>query len=177
MNSCLTGTLQKIEDSKGAPYLAVVIDSDRAILDAGWRHLHALGLQNAVAARHARDGMHIAHVTIAGVAEWGGLVKYKPEVVSSIQLNIGSSVKMQFHGIGCAKSQKHPNTSWYGVLSCDIMNTLRTKMGLRTKDFHVTFAFEPKDVFDAAKGIDTIIIPLDHLLNVDNAYNSGPGPC
>lgn len=180
MNAFLTGTLRRIEDSKGAPYLAVVIEGDRTLLDRGWAHLTALGLDRAVAARHARDGADNAHVTIANVAELGGLMKYKPDVALVAEQFVGVPVEMELHGIGKATAQKHPNTAWYGILSCDAMAKLRADLGMRPKDFHVTLAFEPKDVFDSAKDLATLVVPLTQLAQFSvepNAYDSGPNPC
>lgn len=177
MNAFLTGTLRRIEDSKGASYLAVVIEGDRTLLDRGWAHLSALGLDSAVAARHARDGQDNAHVTIMNVAEWGGLAKYKPEVALAAAQFIGTSVEMELHGIGKATAQKNPNIAWYGILSCESMARLRSDLGMKPKDFHVTLAFEPKDVFDSAKDLATLVVPVSQFLVVAAHYDSGPAPC
>lgn len=177
MNAFLTGTFRSIDDSKGAPYLAVVIESDRTFLERGWAHLAALGLDDAVAARHARDGSNNAHVTVASVAEWGALVKYKPDVALAAQRFVGAAVEMEFHGIGKAVSQKNSNIAWYGILSCDAMAQLRAGLGMQPKDFHVTLAFEPKDVFDSAKDLSTLVVPVVQLLGTDACYEEGPSPC
>lgn len=177
MNVFLSGTLHRIEDSKGAPYLAVVIEGERAMLDASWAHLANLGLESAIAARHTRDGADNAHVTIMNVAEWGGIIKYKPEVAQAAESSIGSVVQMELHGIGKATGLKHPNTAWYGVLSCEDMAKLREGLGMRPKDFHVTLAFEPKDVFDAPKNEATLVVPVRDLIGPAWMQGSGPSPC
>lgn len=182
MTAFVHGTLRCIQDSKGADYLAVVLHGNCTQLHAGWAHLQKLGLGDAIAARHARDGIENAHVTIMNVAEWGGVAKYQPDVFVRAQSAVGRAVAMRMHGLGKATSKNTLNTAWYGIVSCDAMADFRSKLGMRLKDFHVTQAFTPKDVFDANKGMGTLFVTLDQMLNPTSPaghmdYSSGPSPC
>jgi hypothetical protein len=177
MNAFITGTFLRIEDSQGVPYMAVVIEGDRTLLDSGWAYLRSLGLDSAIAGRHARDGVENAHITIANAAECSALFKYKPELVRVVDRALGASVDMEFHGIGRAISKKQTNTAWYGILSCEPMARLRAELGMSPKDFHVTLAFEPKDVFDSAKDMTTLVLPLTQLREFHLPYDLGPTPC
>ena len=180
MNTSFQGTLRRIQDSKGADYLAVVL-SDCALLRVGWAHLANIGLEKAILARHTRDGVDNVHVTIMNVAEWGGIKKYKPELLTRVECLLETQVSMAFHGIGHTMGTNMINLAWYGILSCESMVRLRENIGIRAKDFHVTMAFSPKDVFDSPKGLATMVVPVAQLLGkpfnnlVDVEY--GRGPC
>lgn len=180
MTVLLHGILQRIPDSKGSEYLAVVLHPNQPAMHAAWGQLIGMGLQEAVSARHLRDGAGNAHVTVASVMEWGGLNKNFPEVAAQLQAHAGTAVALQLHGIGKATSPKTGSTAWFGVVSCPYLEGLRQGMGFRPKDLHVTLAFSPKDVFDASKGLDALVVPADQFLNtgsgVPTDYES-VGPC
>lgn len=178
MNTFFQGTLRRIQDSKGADYLAVVL-SDYALLHVGWAHLADIGLEDAISARHTRDGVGNAHVTVMNVAEWGGIKKYKPELLANVEYLLETPVSFTFHGIGHAMGTNMVNLAWYGILSCETMMRLRDDLCMRAKDFHVTMAFSPKDVFDSPKGLATMLVPVAQLLDrpleyqVDVEYGRG----
>lgn len=180
MNTFLQGTLRRIQDSKGADYLAVVL-SDCALLHVGWAHLSDIGLEEAISARHTRDGVDNAHVTVMNVAEWGGIRKYKPELLAGVEYLLETPVSMAFHGIGHTMGTNMVNLAWYGILSCDAITRLREELGMRSKDLHVTMAFSPKDVFDSPKGLATMLVPVAQLLDRPLEYQAdveyGRGPC
>ena len=171
MTTSVQGTLRRIQDSNGADYLAVVLN-DCALLQAGRSHLVGMGLEKAIEARDTRDGVDNAHVTIMTVAEWGGVRKHKPELLAMIEPQLKTPVSMEFHGLGNAMATNMVNQAWYGILSCDAMTALRHGLGIKAKELHVTMAFSPKDVFDASKGLATMIIPAEQLLNRSTAYDA-----
>ena len=171
MTTSVQGTLRRIQDSNGADYLAVVLN-DCAVLQAGRSHLVGMGLGKAIEARDTRDGVDNAHVTVMTTAEWGRIRKNKPELLASIESQLERPVSMEFHGIGNAMGTNMDRQAWYGILSCDAMTTLRHELEMQAKELHVTMAFSPKDVFDASKGLATMIVPAEQLLNRSTAYNA-----
>lgn len=180
MTVLLHGILQRIPDSKGSEYLAVVLHPNQSAMHAAWGQLIGMGLQEAVSARHLRDGTENAHVTVASVMEWGGLNKNFPEVASRMQTHTGTAVALHLHGIGQATSPKTGSTAWFGVVSCPYLDGLRQDMGLRPKDLHVTLAFSPKDVFDASKGVDALVVPVAQFSNMECGVSTdyeSVGPC
>lgn len=180
MTVLLYGTLQRIPDSNSSEYLAVVLAPRQAAMHAAWSHLVGMGLEDAIAARHLRDGPDNAHVTVASVMEWGGLNKKFPEVAAKAQGHVGMDVVLELHGIGQATSPKNGSTAWFGVISCPGLAQLRESMGLRPKDLHVTLAFSPKDVFDVSKGLDSLVVPASELTGIEGlgaATYESVGPC
>ena len=180
MTVLLYGSLQRIPDSNSSEYLAVVLTPHQAAMHAAWSHLVGMGLEDAVAARHLRDGPDNAHVTVASVMEWGGLNKKFPEVASQMLGHVGTSVVLELHGIGQATSPKSGSTAWFGVVSCPYLTQLRERMGLRPKDLHVTLAFSPKDVFDASKGLESLVVPASDVAGMEGpgaATYESVGPC
>lgn len=170
MTVLLYGTLQRIPDSNASEYLAVVLAPDQVAMHAAWGHLTGMGLQDAIAARHLRDGPDNAHATVASVMEWGGLNKKFPEMAAKAQEHVGMEVVLELHGIGQATSPKSGGKAWFGIVSCPELAQLRERMGLRPKDLHVTLAFSPKDVFDASKGLDSLVVPASDVAGIE-----GPG--
>lgn len=164
MTVSLFGHFQCIQDARGENYWAVVLEPDQAILQAGWSCLGSHGLGEAIESRHARDGADKAHVTVYSVAEWGALLKYKPEKQPHVEAFAGKSVTLEMHGIGKATSKNEEHTAWFGVLTCSSLAELRESLGHKPKDFHVTLAFLPKDVFDSKKDTSTIQFGLDDIL-------------
>lgn len=180
MTALLYGTLQRIPDSKGSEYLAVVLRPHQSAMLAAWVHLTGMGLDEAIAARHLRDGPDNAHITVASVMEWGGLSKNFPDVASQMLAHVGTDTVLVLHGIGQATSPKTGSTAWFGIVSCPYLVQLRERMGLRPKDLHVTMAFSPKDVFDASKGLDALLVPVSQFWSptqTEPSLYEGAGPC
>ena len=63
--------------------------------------------------------------------------------------------------LGIGSVSDGPNTTWYAVLEWESGNAALARLGLPPKDFHITLAFEKKDVHGVGKGVDTMVMEVD----------------
>lgn len=160
----MLGALQLIEDKNGTLYLALVLDIKEHFFQLAWSALLQQGLQSSIEQRNARDGSDRMHITVCNAQEYAGIKKHNAVGFLLIDGLLGKHFTIEFHGIGKAVSSKNEeHEAWFGVASVPKMSQLRTELGMKPKDFHATLAFSPKDVFDAPKGMNSIVFTLDFI--------------
>lgn len=93
-----------------------------------------------------RDGNSF-HLTLVNPFEYQTIDKQK--------LNLNQTIKVSLNGLGSASNDK--STAYYVVASSSQGQFIRQQLLLKSKDFHITLGFEPSDVYDKRKGIDTLI--------------------
>lgn len=93
-----------------------------------------------------RDGNSF-HLTLVNPFEYQTIDKQK--------LNLNQQIKVSLHGLGSASNDK--STAYYVVASTAQGQFIRQQLLLKSKDFHVTLGFEPSDVYNKGKGLDTLI--------------------
>ncbi|MBO9491341.1 hypothetical protein J7384_13305 [Endozoicomonas sp. G2_1] len=93
-----------------------------------------------------RDGNNF-HLTLVNPFEYQTIDKQK--------LNLNQKIKVSLHGLGNASNDK--STAYYVVASTAQGQFIRQQLLLKSKDFHVTLGFEPSDVYDKPKGLETLI--------------------
>ena len=93
-----------------------------------------------------RDGLSF-HLTLINPFEYQRIDKTK--------INLSQNIQVNLHGLGTASNDS--NTAYYVVASSTQGQFLRQQLLLKPKDFHVTLGFEPGDVYDRRKGVDTLI--------------------
>lgn len=101
-----------------------------------------------------RDGDKF-HSTVLSVSQFNK----NPTMAKSIK---GMPVEIELLGIGKAidKRKTNDNESHFIVINSPALQTIRTDMGFKEKQFHITIGFKEKDVFNSSKGNDSIYIDL-----------------
>jgi hypothetical protein len=71
---------------------------------------------------------------------------------------LGKVVRVHLIGVGSAKDDKKGNTAHFIVSESEELDDVRSDLGLKNQDFHITIGFNSKDVFGKSKGLDSIFI-------------------
>ncbi len=104
------------------------------------------------------------HITVLSVPQTQGFKKNKPieyEKFFNEFLNIDFEITL--YGIGTAIDDKKGNQAWFVVSECESLQEILKNFDFPPKDFHITLAFNKKDVFSQPKGISSIIYNLDNI--------------
>jgi hypothetical protein len=101
--------------------------------------------------QQTRDsGKH--HMTVINVMDYNRLSKDRgfDKFINSLELVFDYEIgDLEMLGIGTAT--KDTNTAYFIVCKSDKLDAIRTRYSLPKHDFHITLAFNPKDVFGVPK--------------------------
>jgi len=101
------------------------------------------------------DGMNIFHVTLSGYDPDDNLNAEQAKIYMEGLKRIKEEGSPEYLGLG--KVQYEDNQSYYILIKWDEVNDLRTIMGLRPLNLHVTLGFDKIDVHNVPKTLDTLI--------------------
>lgn len=146
-NKVVITKIRLLTDNQGNKYLGGIIskaelnkylDQLKLILGADYKKYR----QNQIARDH-----NAFHVTLVSPPEFQNLNKSKLSDIKSIRVNL--------HGLG--RVSQGDKTSYFVVASSSDGKFYRDKLVLPPKDFHVTLAFNPSDIYDVKKDKSTLI--------------------
>lgn len=161
----ITGICEILHDKTGQPYLAIDIQEEHYSSFAKFMLVN--NFHQDVERKLIRDKGHY-HVTIINAAQWGSLVKREldDEVLQSLNKKELSFI---CHGIG--KAEKEGNNAHYAILENDEINQFRAKYDLKPHDFHMTLAFNEKDVHGVPKNKETCVYTIDDITKANTVSN------
>eukprot|EP01080_Neovahlkampfia_damariscottae_P009573 gene9573-1776_t len=77
---------------------------------------------------------------------------------STIMLHLMAEVlEDDFIDLGLGKVSKNGNEVYFKVLEWKSASIFRKKLGLSSKDYHITVGFKESDIHNVSKGIDTLV--------------------
>lgn len=170
----VSGELKIIQASNNQDYLAVDIPIEQM-----QHYEHFLSTQiglDAIENKHRRDRGHF-HVTVLNAMQYGKLKKFNPEGFNNLLKHLGKTFEFFSYGIGLA--QKENNQAWFVVCENPELQALRIELNITEKqDFHITLAFEQKDVFGLSKARDSVIYDNSTLWEhfIENSYKKTSKP-
>lgn len=153
----ISGKCELLKDKNGQSYLAV------NILDTNYSPYANFMLQNNFqedVERKLKRDSGCYHVTLINAAQWGSLNKkgLAEEVFKEFD---GKEVSFSTHGVG--KAEKDNNTAYFVILENEAITQLRTQYNLGNQDFHMTLAFNEKDVHGVSKNKETCVFSDDEV--------------
>ncbi len=158
----ITGKCELHYDKTGQSYLAVDISESHYAPYANFMLCN--DFYDDVQRKLTRDkGCY--HVTLISAAHWGGLTKR--ELTNEIlnELN-GKEITFVCHGIGRAEKDEH--YAHFAILENQDINDFRAKYDLPPHDFHMTLAFNEKDVHGVPKNKETCIYKLEDIFKLSS---------
>ena len=161
MNTII-GKCEVHHDKSGQPYLAV--DINELYYSQYANFMLSNNFYEDVDRKLKRDkGCY--HVTLFSAAHWGSLTKR--ELANEIleQLS-GKEVSFLSHGIG--KAEKDEHYAHFVILENQEINNLRAKYNLPPNDFHMTLAFNEKDVHGVPKNKETCVYKLEEIMKLSS---------
>lgn len=151
--------LKVIEDIIKQEYVALAFDADGDFYASTiGRHLDALRAHlgdfyhTAVSNKHKRDGEGHWHVTVFDSMECkknSALLRYKGLGVDDLVV----------HGLGSIS--RDGMSTYYISVGSTRLDRLRLAEHLPPRNWHITLAFDPKDLFHASKDSSTVFAVLD----------------
>lgn len=155
----IVGKCEILQDKTGHSYLAVDVKEEHYSIFANFmlsNNFHA-----DVERKLVRD-KNCYHVTLISAPQWGSLNKRElaEEILEQLY---GKEFSFTCHGIGKAKKDEH--TAHFAILENEELNQFRAKYNLKPHDFHMTLAFNEKDVHGVSKNKETCVYSLEDILN------------
>lgn len=145
--------LERLTDNKGQQYIAVNVP--KAELVGYLAQMKSLLSDDYVRYRknQSQRDHGLFHLTVIN--------PYEYQILKNSNLKLNSSITITLHGLGkvsstAADSDKIKH-AYYVVASSNDGQFYRQQHLLKAKDFHVTLGFEPLDVHNQTKGLDTLI--------------------
>lgn len=157
MNTII-GKCEILQDKTGQSYLAVDIKEDQYSAFANFMLCN--NFHKDVERKLIRD-KNCYHVTLINAAQWGSLAK-RELTEEVLDLLNGKEFSFNCHGIG--KAQKDENTAHFLILENAELNQLRAKYDLKPHDFHMTLAFNEKDVHGVPKNKETCVYTVEDIM-------------
>jgi hypothetical protein len=156
----ITGKCELLRDKNGQPYLAVDIGADQYSSYANFMLNN--NFYEDVQRKLKRDS-GCYHVTLINAAQWGALTKRElnEEIFQKLE---GKEISFESFGIGLA--EKEGNKAYFVILENNDITKLRESYGLQSHDFHMTLAFNEKDVHGVPKNKDTCVYPNDEIMKL-----------
>jgi hypothetical protein len=157
MNTII-GKCEILKDKIGQSYLAVDIGEEQYSSFA--QFMLSNNFHQDVERKLTRDkGCY--HVTLINAAQWGDLTKRElaDEVLQSLN---GKELSFICHGIGRAEKEGH--NAHFVILENQEINQFRAKYNLKPHDFHMTLAFNEKDVHGVPKNKETCVYPVEDIM-------------
>lgn len=104
------------------------------------------------------------HITVLSVPQIQGFKKNKPlEYEKFLNEFLNADFEINLYGIGTAIDDKKGNQAWFIVSECESLQEILKNLDFPPKDFHITLAFNKKDVFSQPKGKSSIIYNVDSI--------------
>lgn len=159
----VSGPGKVIQDRAGQDYLAIDIDVDLAMMYKRFlaNHIDA----QFVDAQTNRDKGHF-HITFMGSMAWNKLKKDSPEKADKLA-NWFTNKEWTFftYGIGTALQKKddEKKQAWFVVAENHELTSQRQQYASGKQDFHITLAFDNKDVFGIDKDKKTVVFDNKEL--------------
>jgi hypothetical protein len=93
------------------------------------------------------------HITVINVMEYNSLSKKDFDgFINSLEKVFDYSIDdLKMKGVGVA--QRNENTAYFIVCESNKLDAVRTRYGLKERDFHITIGFKSKDVFGVRKNV------------------------
>jgi hypothetical protein len=146
-NKTITIELVHLQDSKGLKYIGGLIPKSAIVTYL--QQMHTIIPSTFVDYRQQqikRDHGQF-HMTLIN--------PYEYKETEAKKLNIGSSVHITLQGL--AKVAKADKETFFVVVDSNQAQSIREKLGLPAKDFHITLGFKSEDIYDVSKGVERLI--------------------
>ena len=162
----LFSTLSTLYDRVRNPYIGLHIDSSQPFVKEAIQQLQDAGVPQAwFDNQQNRDGQH-HHITVINAMEYARLEKEGtlPHMEGLIPYEVvgPGRVQKEIKGI--------PHTAYFLVINSEPLQSIRALAGLKPMHFHMTLAFNPKDLHgpDIDKSRNSLLTLLDNNISLGN---------
>ena len=159
-------SLSTLYDRVGNPYLGVHIDSSQTFVKEAIQQLQDAGVPQAwFDNQQTRDCQH-HHITVVNAMEYARLEKEGtlPHMEGPILCEMlgPGRVQKEIKGI--------PHSAYFLVMASEPLQSVRALAGLKPMHFHMTLAFNPKDLHgpDIDKSRNSLLTLLDNNISLGN---------
>lgn len=161
----IIGKCEMLQDKTGQSYLAIDVKEEHYSIFANF--MLSNNFHDDVQRKLVRD-KNCYHVTLINAAQWGSLTKRElaDEVLQQLH---GKEFSFTCHGVG--KAEKDEHSAHFAILENEELNQFRAKYDLKPHDFHMTLAFNEKDVHGVPKNKETCVYTLDEILKTQVVKN------
>lgn len=165
----ITGSIKIIQDSVGQDYVAAEIEEkDINIYN---QFLNNFIPNNYFNNKKNRDNGKY-HITIINSMSYGKLKKNNHEILNEFLEKVLNK-NFDFYTYGIGKAEKNNNEAYFVICENAEVMSLRDKLNISPQDFHITLAFNEKDVFQVPKN-KTSVIYNNNIIWTDFVNNLYP---
>lgn len=163
----ISGTIKIIQDSIGQDYVAADIEEKNIDFYNQFLSIH---LPNNYFENKIKRDKGKYHITIINSMSYGKLKKFNNDLLTNFLNNVLDK-KFDFYTYGIGKVENN-NEAYFVICENAEIMSLREKLNISSQDFHITLAFNEKDVFGIAKNRKSLIYNNNEIWShlVNNLY-------
>ncbi len=146
-NKTIIIELIQLQDSKGMKYIGGLIS--KPVIETYLQQMHTIIPSTFVDYRQnqiKRDQGQF-HMTLINPYEYKQIEEKKHNFAGSLHITLQ----------GLAKVSKADKETFFVVVHSNQAQSIRDKLDLPAKDFHITLGFKSEDIYDVSKGIERLI--------------------
>lgn len=140
-------TVRELKSNSGLTYLGALVSN--AQISPYLKQLTQILAKDFSLYREnqSKRDLGLFHLTIIDPNEY--------QFIDKAKIKVGQSYTVTLVGLGKAASGL--KTAYYVVAQSSEIQFYRQQLALKNKDLHVTLGFNPQDVYDKTKGLNTLV--------------------